>query len=94
MKIDNDTIKYIANLAMIQLDKDEEEKYAKALGQILTYTEVLNEINVDNISEDSSLVKEYNKFRKDEIKQPLDRDVILSNAPDSEGGLLKIPKTI
>ncbi len=94
MKIDNDTIKYIANLAMIQLDKEEEAKYAKSLEQILTYTEVLNDINVDDIPEEGNQVKEYNKFRKDEIKEPLDRDVALSNAPDSEGGLLRIPKTI
>ena len=31
MKIDNDTIKYIANLAMIELSAEEEQKYSKDL---------------------------------------------------------------
>ena len=93
MKIDKDTIKHIASLAMIKIDENEEEKYAKSLEQILTYTEILNNVNLDDVDEDYELSKEYNKFRKDEVKESVDRDLLLQNAKEVENNMFKIPKT-
>ncbi len=92
MKIDRDTIKYIANLAMIQINEDEEEKYSKDLEQILTYTEVLNKIELKD-ADKYEMKREFNKFREDEVKQNADKETLLSNAPEIENGMFKIPKT-
>ena len=51
MKIDKDTIKYIANLAMIEILEDEEEKYSKDLEQILTYAEILDKMDMTKLPE-------------------------------------------
>ena len=93
MKIDNDTIKHIADLAMIKMDENEEEKYAKSLEQILTYTEILNNVNLDDVDEDYEFSKEYNKFREDKVKESLSRDLLLQNSKDVENNMFKIPKT-
>lgn len=94
MKIDKDTIKYIANLAMIKIDEDEEEKYAKSLEQILTYTEILNNIDSNDLPEDDEFKTEFNKFRPDEVKLNNDTEELLSNAPESQNNMFKIPKVI
>lgn len=93
MKIDKDTIKHIANLAMIKMDENEEEKYARSLEQILTYTEILNNVNLDEVDENYELSKEYNKFREDKVKESVNRDLLLQNAKEVENNMFKIPKT-
>ena len=35
-----------------------------------------------------------NVFRKDEVVQSYDRDAILANAPDSDEGAFRVPKTV
>ena len=69
MKIDKDTIKYIANLAMIEILEDEEEKYSKDLEQILTYAEILDKMDMTKLPEFKNPINNSNKFRKDTEKK-------------------------
>lgn len=94
MKIDKNTIKYIANLAMIELNESEEEKYSKDLEQILTYAEILDNVDLSKADDFKNPINNYNRFRKDEIKEPFDRDLLLSNAKEKENGMFKVPKVI
>lgn len=94
MKIDNDTIKYIANLAMIEISKEEEEKYSKDLEQILTYAEILDNMDTTKALEFENPISNSNKFRKDEVKEPLDREILISNAAETEDGMFKVPKVL
>lgn len=93
MKIDNETIKYIANLSMIGISKEEEEKYSKDLEQILTYAEILDNLDTSKAAEFKNPLSDSNRFREDEIKESFDRNSILSNASDKEAGMIKVPKT-
>ena len=93
MKIDNNTIKHIADLSMINLSEDEEVKYAKSLEQILTYTEILNSLNFDGIENDDAIPKTVNRFRDDSIIEFSDKKSLLSNAPESFDNMFRIPKT-
>ena len=63
MKIDKDTIKYIANLAMIEISEEEEEKYSKDLEQILTYAEILDNMDTTKALEFKNPINNSNKFR-------------------------------
>lgn len=94
MKIDNDTIKYIANLAMIELSAEEEQKYSKDLEQILTYAEILDNMDTSKALDFKNPINSYNKFRKDEIKDTLDRELLISNASETEYGMFKVPKVL
>ena len=94
MKIDRNTIKYIANLAMIELTEPEEEKYSKDLEQILTYAEILDNMDTTKAIDFKNPINNFNRFRKDEVKEPFDRDLLLSNAKDKENGMFKVPKVI
>ena len=94
MKIDKDTIKYIANLAMIEILEGEEEKYSKDLEQILTYCEILENMDTTKTLEFKNQINNSNKLRKDEVKKNLDRNLLISNAAETEDGMFKVPKVL
>ncbi|GAH64444.1 unnamed protein product [marine sediment metagenome] len=48
-KIDRKEVKYIAHLARLQLTSEEEEKFSRQLGEILTYVDKLKEVNTRNV---------------------------------------------
>lgn len=93
MKIDKDTIKYIANLAMIEIS-GEEEKYSKDLEQILTYAEILDNMDTTKALEYRDPIDNSNRFRKDEVKESIDRELLISNAAETEDSMFKVPKVL
>ncbi len=94
MKIDNDTIKYIANLAVIEISEDEEKIYSKDLEQILTYAEILDNMDTSNVPEFKNPLDASNRFRKDELTDAINRDLLISNATETEYGMFKVPKVL
>lgn len=94
MKIDNNTIKYIANLAMVEITEEEKEKYSKDLEQILTYAEILDNMDTTKANEFNNPINNTYKFREDEVKEIIDRELLISNARDTEKGMFKVPKVL
>ena len=94
MVVSKEEILHIAKLADLNIKEDEIDEYAKNLGDILNFVEVLNSVNTDNVEESIGTVNNSNVFRKDEIKEFGDRDILLENAPEQEEGMFKIPKVI
>lgn len=94
MKIDKDTIKYIANLAMIEISEQEEEKYSKDLEQILTYAEILDNMDTTQAYEFSNPINNTNKFREDEVKESINRELLISNSKETENGMFKVSKVL
>jgi len=94
MHIDNTTIRYIANLAMIELLPEEEEKYSKALEQILSYTEILNDLDLEKVTALPTISSAVNRFREDIVIPPMSRELLLSNSKNVESGMFCIPKVV
>lgn len=94
MKVNREEILHIAKLADINIKENEIDKYAKNLQDILNFVEILNNVDTDNVEESIGVVNNANVFRKDEIKECEDREILLQNAPEQEDGMFKIPKVI
>lgn len=94
MDISREEIIHIAKLANLKLTEEEIEKNVHDMKDILNFANTVNNVNTDNVDESIGATKNYNVFRKDEIKEFGDRDILLSNAPDQEEGMFKIPKVI
>lgn len=94
MVVSKEEILHIAKLANLNIKEDEIDEYAKNLQDILNFVDVLNGVNTENIEESIGAVNNSNVFRKDEIKEFEDRDILLKNAPEQEEGMFKIPKVI
>lgn len=94
MVVSKEEIMHIAKLADLNIQENEIDEYAKNLQDILNFVDVLNNVNTDGVEETMGVISNSNVFRKDEIKEFGNRDVLLQNAPEQEDGMFKIPKVI
>ena len=87
-------IKYVAHLARLHLTPDEEKKLGAQLGNILSYIEKLNELDVTGVEPTAHAVPMVNVMRSDEIRPSLPHDEALRNAPAQANGLFIVPKIV
>ena len=94
MEVSKEEILHIAKLANLNIKDEEIDKYAKNLEDILNFVKVLNDVDTENVEESIGTTNRFNVFRKDEIKEFGDRDILLQNAPEQEDSMFRIPKVI
>ena len=84
MKVSKEELLHIADLADLNLNEEEVDNYV----------EILEEAPIKDLQETIGANDNSNVFRKDEVKVFEDHDALLSNAPEVERDMLKIPKVI
>ena len=95
MKIDRKTVEHLEKLARIELDEDERERLTGQLDSIVRYCEKIAEFDTEGVEPTSGVVhEERTTLRPDETAPGLDRDRILSAAPDAAGVYFRVPKII
>ena len=94
MEITKKDIEHIASLSMLNLSEDEISGYAKDMQEILSFVDTINELDTDNTEESAFALDSYNVLRKDEVKESLDRELLMQNAPSSNGVQYQIPPII
>lgn len=94
MNISKEEIIHMSKLASLKLTEEEIERYTKDMEDILAFANTINQANTDDINESIGASENYNVFRKDEVKEFEDKEILLQNAPSSEDGMFHIPKVI
>jgi aspartyl-tRNA(Asn)/glutamyl-tRNA(Gln) amidotransferase subunit C len=97
MKITNEDVRRVAELASLALRDDEVEKMAKDLDNILGHMDKLNELDTTGVEPMSQVLfdaEETATLREDRIKPSLSNAEALANAPVSGGGYYKVPLVI
>ncbi len=94
MEVSRDEIKHIAKLANLNLAEEEVDTYLLHLQDILNFANIVNNAPVEGLEETIGANDNYNVFRKDEIKNFGERELLLQNAPEQEEGMFRIPKVI
>ncbi len=94
MQVSSEEILHIANLANLNLNEEEIEKYKKDLQDILNFANVVNNAKLDGLTETIGANESCNVFRKDEVIESLKREELLQNAEEQQEGMFKIPKVI
>ena len=84
----------IAQLARISLSEKELEAYSAQLEQILEHAARVQALPTDGVEPTSHPLTMVNAFRPDEATACLDRDEVLSQAPDSADGYFRVPKIL
>ena len=87
MTVDDEEVRHIAELARVDLDDDEVERFTEQFGDILEYFEALDD--VPEVEPDADLA---NVMRPDEAREGLTQEEALRNAPETEDGYFKGPK--
>ena len=83
----------IAELAKIEITKEEAEKFQKELVNIVSYFNVLDEVEED-VEPTFHVLPLRNIFREDVPEESLSRDEVLANARHRENGYFKGPKIV
>ena len=97
MNLSEKEVRYVADLANLELSEDEVHRMSRDLGQILTHIEQLNELNTDQVEPMAQVVFEEDEIaslREDVPHNPLSNQEALANAAASGGGYFKVPKVI
>jgi len=85
--VDATEVRHVADLARVDLDPDDVERFADQFDTILAYFETLDE--VPEIESEPELT---NVMRPDETREGLSQDEALQNAPETEDGHFKGPR--
>ncbi len=93
-KITTEEVKKVANLARLELNKDEINNHAEQLEKILGYINQLEKINTDDVPCTTRAIEVLNVFRKDEKKNSDCTEELLELSPSREDKYFKVPKII
>ena len=80
-------VRHVADLARVDLADEEVEQFTAQFGEILEAFETL-----DEVPETDSEPALENVLRADEIRESLDQEEALRNAPHAEDGYFKGPR--
>lgn len=94
MKLTREQVEHVAELARLKFSGEELERFREQLGNILTYIDMLNEVDTKGVEPVTTVLPMQNVFREDEVKHPLPREDFLALAPSAERGHYKVPKII
>lgn len=93
--VDKKSLEHLAELARIELKKEEEEKLLEDLGKILGYFEQLKEVNTEDVEPMTGGTMEQNVLRsdKEDIRNEINSsaDELVKMFPEKEGRFLKVP---
>lgn len=93
-RIDEATVRHIANLARLKLTDAEVARFGAQLSEIVSYVEQLSEVNTDDVEPTAHPLPVSNVLRDDVPAPSLGVDRVLANAPESTPPYFKLPKVL
>ena len=94
MSLDPATVRRIARLARIRVEETQIGQLQHELSGILTWIELLNEVNVDGVEPLTGAAQMTLILRPDVVDDGGDPERVLSNAPDRAGNFYAVPKVV
>jgi aspartyl-tRNA(Asn)/glutamyl-tRNA(Gln) amidotransferase subunit C len=94
MAIDAATVRKVAKLARIAEPEDRIEPLARELNGILTWIEMLNEVDTDGVAPMTSVVHQGLPMREDVVTEGGDPAKVLANAPKAAKDFFVVPKVV
>jgi len=97
LKLTETEVRYVANLANLNLTEDEIARMVQDLGSILEHMDRLAGIDTEGVEPMSQVLYEADEtatLRPDVERAPLGNRLALENAPAPGNGYFKVPKVI
>ena len=97
MKITEQEVRYVADLANLSLGEAEVHRFQADLNEILGHIERLNDIDTAGVEPMTQVVYEAGDtatLRADRERPPLGTEAALANAPKAGAGYFKVPKVV
>ena len=88
-------VDYLADLSRIYLSDEEKLVVATSINKILNYMTLVEEVDTTDIAPCTHVLETLSNVMRDDIPSlPMDRELFLKNAPDTVGGMIKVPPVI
>lgn len=87
-------VRYIANLARLELTDDEVARFQPQLEAILAHADALAKVDVSGIDPSAYPSPTMDRMRDDTPHQSLTAAAFLQNAPDQSQGQVRVPKVV
>ena len=97
MKITEQEVRHVADLANLRLSAGELSRMAKDLDGILTHIDKLNELDLSGVEPMAQVLYEAEEtatLREDVERKGFDNSTALANAPLAGAGYFKVPRVI
>jgi len=94
MKIDEETVRNIAELAQLKFGPDDTHEYIKSMSNILDMVEEMQAVNTESIEPMAHPLDQVQRLRSDTVTETDHRELYQSIAPATEDGLYLVPKVI
>ena len=86
-------VRYVAKLARIDLNEAECATFQEQLSAILGYIDALKDLDLDATDTEDQPAVDDNYLREDLTRPSLSQEDLLSNAPESAKGQVRVPKS-
>jgi aspartyl-tRNA(Asn)/glutamyl-tRNA(Gln) amidotransferase subunit C len=98
-KVTQNDVQRVAELAHLELAPEETARMLRDLNAILEYVAELNELDTSGVTPLAQVgelgnVAGLSALRPDSIRPSLDRDAVMTEAPETDGKFFKVPKVI
>jgi aspartyl-tRNA(Asn)/glutamyl-tRNA(Gln) amidotransferase subunit C len=94
MKINKELLDKIAHLARLEFDEKDAAKMMTDMSAIVDWVDKLNEVDTTGVEPLTTMSFEINVMREDEVKEPLEHERALRNAPKKDKDYFRVPKVI
>ena len=94
MKIDNEVILNIAELAQLEVKDEMVSQYADKMTAMLNLIEEMQSVNTDNIEPVSNPLDAVQTMREDWVTEKDLRDEYQAIAPEVDSGLYLVPRVV
>lgn len=94
MKIDQESVYKLADLARIALKEEEALKLIPEMNKILGFMDKLNEVDTSGVEPLRFMLPEINRFRADVVQHQLPRAEVLKNSMQHNDAFFRVPKIL
>ena len=93
-RISRDDVAHVAHLARLDVTDDELETFTEQLAASLDHAEDVASLDTAGVPPTAHPLPLSNVLRDDVVRPSLDRDEVLSQAPDAVDGLFRVPRIL
>lgn len=94
MKITEEMVDYVSILSRLKLPPEEKAAMTGELEKIVSYMDVLNQLDTEGVEPLSHVFPLKNVMRPDVVVPSQDRSELLQNAPGQDAEAFLVPKTV
>jgi len=93
-RVSVEEVRHIAELAHIELTKEEEILFTEQFNRILDYFSKIDEVNTEDVPPTYHVLDLVNVYREDKVQEPQIKEDPLKNAPKREGRFFKSSRIV